>query len=281
MVVIKVDAVQPITALTIAGSDSGGGAGIQADLRTFSAFGVHGTCAITAITAQNTLSVSAVLAVDPELVVAQVEAVVADFAVAAVKTGMLARPGTVERVAELARRGVLPHLVVDPVLVSSTGQSLMESGGTEAYRDALLPFADVVTPNLREAAVLCGVDVGDVKDLEDMVGLAQTLLSFGPRYVLVKGGHYARSSVTENRAPDILMGGGEVVILDAVRIDTINDHGTGCSLAAAICAGLGLGRSLPEATRDAKSFVLSALEGAAAWRLGHGHGPIDHLGWNA
>jgi hydroxymethylpyrimidine kinase/phosphomethylpyrimidine kinase len=273
--------VQPITALTIAGSDSGGGAGIQADLRPFSAFGVHGTCAITAITAQNTLSVSAVLAVDPELVVAQVEAVVADFAVAAAKTGMLARPETVVRVAELARRGVLPHLVVDPVLVSSTGQSLMESGGAEAYRDALLPFADVVTPNLREAAVLCGVDVGDVNDLEDMVSLAQTLLSFGPRYVLVKGGHYSRSSVTKNRAPDILMGGGEVMILDAVRIDTINDHGTGCSLAAAICAGLGLGRSLPEATRDAKSFVLSALEGAAAWHLGHGHGPIDHLGWNA
>lgn len=271
----------PLTALTIAGSDSGGGAGIQADLRTFSAFEVHGTCALTAVTAQNTRSVSAVLALDPELVLAQIRAVVEDFTVAAVKTGMLAQPRTIERVAELARDGLLPHLVVDPVMVSSTGHSLVQSGGAEAYRDALLPFAEVVTPNLREAAVLCGVDVSDVKDLEDMITLAQTIRSFGPRFVLVKGGHFARSSVTESRAPDVLLGDGEVVVLDAARVETTNDHGTGCSLSAAICAGLGLGRSVPEATRDAKSFVLSALEGAVAWRLGQGHGPIDLLGWNA
>jgi hydroxymethylpyrimidine/phosphomethylpyrimidine kinase len=271
--------VQPITALTIAGSDSGGGAGIQADLRTFAAFEVHGTCAITAITAQNTLRVSAVLALDPDLVAAQVEAVVTDFAVMAVKTGMLAQASTVERVAELAQRGLLPHLVVDPVMVSSTGQILMEEGAAEAYRDALLSHAEVVTPNLREAAVLCGVDVGDVKNVDDMIELAHTLLSYGPRFVLVKGGHFEQSSL-EQRSPDILAGEGEITLFDAARVRTANDHGTGCSLSAALCAGLGLGRSLPEATRDAKSFVLAALEGAASWHLGQGHGPIDHLGWN-
>lgn len=271
---------QPITALTIAGSDSGGGAGLQADLRTFSAFEVHGTCAVTAVTAQNTLAVNAVLALDPELVAAQVEAVVGDFAVMAVKTGMLAQPSTVLRVAELARSGLLPRLVVDPVLVSTTGSILMQDGGAEAYRDALLAYAHVVTPNLREAAVLCGVDVRDVTNLEDMVDLAHTLLALGPAYVLVKGGHYAQSSLGDQRAPDVLVGEGEVTVFDAARINTLNDHGTGCSLSAAICAGLGLGRSLPDATRDAKSFVLSALRGAASWHLGQGRGPIDHLGWN-
>ena len=271
---------QPLTALTIAGSDSGGGAGIQADLRTFSAFEVHGTCAITAITAQNTLGVTAVLALDPDLVAAQVNAVVSDFNVVAVKTGMLAQPSTVVRVADMARGGLLPHLVVDPVLVSSSGHRLMQDGGAEAYREALLPFAHVVTPNLHEAAVLCDVDVNDVTSLEDMVNLAYTLLALGPNYVLVKGGHFALSSVTQERAPDVLVGNGDVTIFDAARVDTVNDHGTGCSLSAALCAGLGLGRSMPDATRDAKSYVLAALNGAAAWRLGAGRGPIDHLGWN-
>ena len=277
--IIKVETVQPLTALTIAGSDSGGGAGIQADLRTFSAFEMHGTCAITAITAQNTLGVGAVLALDPDLVVAQVESVVNDFAVVAVKTGMLAQPSTVVRVAELARRGLFPYLVVDPVLVSTSGQTLMADGGAETYREALLPLAYVVTPNIREAAVLCDVDVHDVTNLEDMVSLAQTLLAMGPQYVLVKGGHFARSSLGE-RTPDVLVGNDEVTVFDAARVDTNNDHGTGCSLSAALCAGLGLGRSLPDATRDAKSFVLSALNGARTWQLGQGRGPIDHLGWN-
>ena len=271
---------EPIVALTIAGSDSGGGAGIQADLRTFAAFEVHGTCAITAVTAQNTLGVSDVLAVDPGLVEAQVRAVVEDFAVTAVKTGMLARPATVERVAELAREGLLPHLVVDPVLVSSTGHALMDAGGARAYRESLLPYATVATPNLREACVLSGVDVRDVTTYDDMVALATTLLAFGPTNVLVKGGHFAESTLTERRAPDILVGAGDVVVYDAERVSTSNDHGTGCSLSAAICAGLGLGRSLQDATRDAKSFVLAALLGGASWRLGAGHGPIDHLGWN-
>jgi len=271
--------VQPLTVLTIAGSDSGGGAGIQADLRTFCAFEVHATTALTAVTAQNTLGVSAIQNIDPDVVVDQVLSVVADFEVSAVKTGMLAQPRTVERVAELARDGLLPHLVVDPVLVSTSGHALMDVGGVEAYRDALLAHAEVVTPNLREAAMLCDVDVKDVTSHDDMVELARRLLAFGPTWALVKGGHVPDRALTESRAPDILVHGEDVFIFDAARVATSNDHGTGCSLSAAICAGLALGRSVPDAARDAKSFVLAALTSAADWKLGRGRGPIDHLGW--
>jgi hydroxymethylpyrimidine/phosphomethylpyrimidine kinase len=271
--------VQPITVLTIAGSDSGGGAGIQADLRTFCAFELHATTAVTAVTAQNTVGVTSVQNIDPHVVVAQILSVVADFDVAAVKTGMLAQAATVEKVAELAGEGLLPHLVVDPVLVSSTGHPLMDAGGVDAYRDALLRFAEVVTPNLREAAMLCGVDVRDVKSHDDMAVLARQILGFGPTWALVKGGHFAEDSLTESRAPDILVHDDDVFIFDAARVETTNDHGTGCSLSAATCAGLALGRTVPDAARDAKSFVLAALTSAADWKLGQGHGPIDHLGW--
>jgi hydroxymethylpyrimidine kinase/phosphomethylpyrimidine kinase len=272
--------VQPLTVLTIAGSDSGGGAGIQADLRTLSAFALHATTAITAVTAQNTLGVDAVATIDPDMVIAQVHSVITDFEVAAVKTGMLASPSTVKRVAGVARQGLLPHLVVDPVLVSSSGHELMSDGGVEAYRETLLAYAEVVTPNLREASLLCDVDVRDIRNHDDMVALARTILAFGPTFVLVKGGHFAQGSPTETRAPDVLVGGDDVFIFDAARVATRNDHGTGCSLSAAIAAGLALGRSVPDATRDAKSFVLAALTSAANWTLGSGHGPIDHLGWD-
>lgn len=270
---------QPVTALTIAGSDSGGGAGIQADLRTFSAFQVHGTCAVTALTAQNTLGVTRVCNTEPSMVVDQARAVLDDFEVVAVKTGMLAQPSTVEAVADLARAGELLNLVVDPVLVSSSGHDLMAGGGALAYREALVPYALLVTPNLREAAVLCDIDVRDVKDIDDMVRLGQMLLAFGAQSVLVKGGHFIESGAMSHHAPDILLHGDDVEIFDAARVTTRNDHGTGCSLSAAIAAGLGLERSLHDATRDAKAFVLSALQGAASWNLGRGHGPIDHLGW--
>ncbi len=270
----------PITALTIAGSDSGGGAGIQADLRTFSAFEVHGTCAITAVTAQNTVAVTAVELLEPSVVEAQILTVLDDFNVAAVKTGMLGQASTVESIASLAREGRFTNLVVDPVLVSSTGHRLMASGGVEAYRDALLPFATIVTPNLAEAAVLCDVELRDVTTYDHMLDLGRQLLQLGPQYVLVKGGHFAAATLTERRAPDILVHGDSVVLFDAPRVLTSNDHGTGCSLSAAIAAGLGLGRGVEDATRDAKSFVLAALTSAASWRLGQGRGPIDHLGWN-
>jgi hydroxymethylpyrimidine/phosphomethylpyrimidine kinase len=271
--------VQPLTVLTIAGSDSGGGAGIQADLRTFCAFEVHATTALTAVTAQNTLGVTSIQNIDSDVVEAQVLSVTTDFDVSAVKTGMLAQPKTVEKVAQLARDGLLPHLVVDPVLVSSTGHALMDDGGVDAYRDALLAHAEVITPNLREAAILCGVDVNDVKSHDDMVALARQLLAFGPTWALVKGGHFAERASTQSRAPDILIHGDDVFIFDAARVATSNDHGTGCSLSAALCAGLAFGRSVPDAARDAKSFVLAALTSAVEWKLGHGRGPIDHLGW--
>lgn len=270
---------QPITSLSIAGSDSGGGAGIQADLRTFSAFSVHGTTALTAVTAQNTIGVTGVVTIEADMVIAQVMSVVEDFDVRSVKTGMLATAPIVEAVARLARDGRLPHLVVDPVLVSTTGHLLMQEGGVAAYREALVPLATIVTPNLREAAVLCGIDVRDVATVDDMIELASTILGLGPSYVLVKGGHFVVPTSDDAHAPDVLVHRDGVVVFDAPHVETCNDHGTGCSLSAAIAAGLGLGRDVPDAVRDAKSFVLAALTGAATWQLGHGRGPIDHLGW--
>jgi hydroxymethylpyrimidine/phosphomethylpyrimidine kinase len=265
--------------LTIAGSDSSGGAGIEADLRTFAALGVLGAVALTAITAQNTTTVSAVLAVEPEMVVEQVRAVTNDLEVAAVKTGMLARPATVAAVAGLAARGILPRLVVDPVLVSSTGHPLMEVGGIDAYRDLLLPHAAVATPNLREAALLCGIDVDELSSIEQMAAAGAMIRSLGARAVLVKGGHLLDGGATALRAPDVLVSEDGVVLLDAVRIETGNDHGTGCSLASAIAVGLAGGLAVEAAVRRAKAFVHEALQGAATWRVGSGHGPIDHLGW--
>lgn len=266
--------------MTIAGSDSGGGAGIQADLRTFAALGVHGTSAITAITAQNTVGVTAVCALESEMVAAQVDAVVSDMQVRAVKTGMLARPHTIRQVAKIAATGKLPNLVVDPVLVSSTGHALMEAGGAEAYRQDLLQFATVATPNLREAAVLADVDIREITTIDAMRELAHAILAFGPKFVVIKGGHFAEGAVTERLAPDLLVSKDAEIVLDAERVVTQNDHGTGCSMAAAIAAGLGLGLDVSTAVSEAKQFVLRGLRGGAQWRLGAGHGPIDHMGWN-
>lgn len=247
-------------------------------MRSLNAFGVFATTAVTAITAQNTQGVRHVVTLSPDDVEAQVRAVVEDFDVRAVKTGMLASPAVVERIGELAREGLLPHLVVDPVLVATSGDSLMAEGGVRAYREALLPYAEVVTPNLHEALALCNVELDDVQDIDDLADLARSIVAMGPSHALVKGGHFARSPQV-SRAPDVLASVGELIVFDAERVDTINDHGTGCSLSSAIAAGLALGRNVPDATRDAKSFVLAALQGAATWRLGRGRGPIDHLGW--
>jgi len=279
--IVRVARVTPRTVLTIAGSDSSGGAGIEADLRTFAALGVHGAAAVTAVTAQNTVGVTAVLAVEPEMVRAQVEAVAQDLSIAAVKTGMLARPATVREVARLAREGSLPNLVVDPVLVSSTGHQLMEDGGVAAYRDDLFAHADVVTPNLRETALLLGADVASLATIEAMVAAAERLRATGAACVVVKGGHLLGGTATESRAPDVVVTDRGATTLDGPRVATRNDHGTGCSLAAAIAVGLAEGLDVLDAVRRAKSFVTKALEGAATWTLGEGHGPIDHLGWGA
>jgi hydroxymethylpyrimidine/phosphomethylpyrimidine kinase len=270
--------VTPRVVLTIAGSDSGGGAGLQADLRTFAALGVHGAVAVSAVTAQSSVAVTAVLAVEAAMVREQVLCVTGDLELAAAKTGMLARPATVLEVARLADDGRLPRLVVDPVLVSSTGHLLMEDGGVEAYRDALFAHAAVITPNLREAAVLLGVDVASLASTSAMADAATALRATGARCVVVKGGHLLEGAAAE-RAPDVVASDEGVTTLDGPRIATRNDHGTGCSLSAAIAVGLAEGRDALDAVVRAKAFVAAGLTGSSSWRLGAGHGPIDHLGW--
>jgi hydroxymethylpyrimidine/phosphomethylpyrimidine kinase len=265
----------PPTALTIAGSDSGGGAGAQADLKTFAALHVHGTCALTAVTAQNTAEVRGVVALEPAFVRQQVETVLDDFAVASVKTGMLATAAIVAEVAALAAEGRLPQLVVDPVLVSSTGHRLVEPEGIEAYLELLVPHALVVTPNLREAAILSGTDVASLAALGARRAVAEQLRARGARYVVVKGGHLSES------AEDVVAGPDGIVVLPGQRVVTGNDHGTGCSLSAAMAAHLARGVPVADAIAEAKAFVARALAGGAGWRLGSGHGPLDHFGWSA
>jgi hydroxymethylpyrimidine/phosphomethylpyrimidine kinase len=263
----------PPVALTIAGSDSGGGAGIQADLKTFAACGVYGASAITALTAQNTRGVWGVHTVPVDFVRAQVEAVLDDLAVAATKTGMLATPDVVAAVAELAEQGRLPHLVVDPVMVASSGDRLLEQAAEDLYRDALLPHAAVVTPNLHEAAVLLGEEITTLAAQHEA---ARALGRFCPGVVVVKGGH--RTKGTEHVAIDVVWDGHTTTELSAPRVDTMNNHGTGCTFSAAIAAALASGATHGEAVERAKAFVTRAISDAADWRLGGGHGPLDHFG---
>ncbi|CAA9337456.1 MAG: Hydroxymethylpyrimidine phosphate kinase ThiD [uncultured Frankineae bacterium] len=264
----------PPVALTVAGSDSSGGAGIQADLKTFAALGVFGASAITALTAQNTTGVRDVHGVPVANVVAQVEAVLDDLDVRAVKTGMLATAEVVRAVAGLADR--LPHLVVDPVMVASSGARLLEASAERAYVDALLPRAAVLTPNLHEAQVLLGAPI---TTLDEQREAARALGELGPRAVLVKGGHTVAGAGDE--AVDVLWDGERLLELRAPRVAGTNDHGTGCSLASAIAAGLAKGDDLVTAVASAKAYVARALAGGATWRLGRGHGPLDHFGWSS
>jgi hydroxymethylpyrimidine/phosphomethylpyrimidine kinase len=253
-------------ALTIAGSDSGGGAGIQADLRTFAAHRVHGTSALSAITAQNSLGVSAWVALEPRMVVAQLEAVATDMPLAAAKTGMLANAAIVAAVAEaVARLGIAP-LVVDPVMVAKSGDRLLDPAAERAYVERLLPLAAIVTPNLKEAEVLLGRPVVDVAGMRSA---ARDLAALGARAVLVKGGGLAGPAV------DVLFDGETLVELHAPRIDTPNTHGTGCTLSAAICARLALGAPLLDAVRGAKDYLSAALR--SSYAVGRGRGIPDHL----
>jgi len=253
-------------ALTIAGSDSGGGAGIQADLRTFAAHGLHGACAITAVTAQNTVAVVDYVALEPRMVVAQIDAVASDMPVAAVKTGMLANRAIVEAVAEAVGRLRLPHVVVDPVIVAKSGDRLLDSAAEAAYRERLFALAEVVTPNLPETEALLA---RPVRTLEAMKQAARDLHALGPRAVVVKGGHLQGHPV------DVFFDGQRIEELRAPRIDTRNTHGTGCTLSAAIAARLALGQEPLEAVRGAKAYLTEALRGA--YTLGRGAGPVDHL----
>jgi hydroxymethylpyrimidine/phosphomethylpyrimidine kinase len=253
-------------ALTIAGSDSGGGAGIQADLKTFHQFGVFGTTAIVALTAQNTLGVRAVEVVSEAMVSAQLAALAEDLAPAALKTGMLADVGIVRLVSQAIRERGWAPLVVDPVMVSTSGHRLLTLEAEEVVRESLLPLAAVVTPNLDEAAILTGRAVHDVASMERA---GKTLLSFGAGAALVKGGH-----LTGDQLTDVLVTPGGIRRFTRPRLDTSSTHGTGCTLSAAITAGLALGRDLETAVDAALDYVHRAIAGAPG--LGGGHGPLDH-----
>jgi hydroxymethylpyrimidine/phosphomethylpyrimidine kinase len=264
----------PVVALSIAGSDSGGAAGIQADLKTFAALGVFGTTAITALTAQSTTEVRGVHAVPAGFVVAQIEAVLDDLDVRAVKTGMLANAETVGAVADLAAAGRLSNLVVDPVMVASSGARLLDAEAERVYVERLLPHARVVTPNLLEAGALLGREITTLDDQRDA---ARELAEGGAEVVVVKGGHAVGD--TPGHAVDVVAIDGAVRELRSPRVDTANNHGSGCSFASAVAAGLALGQAPDVAIASAKDFVHRAITGGARWELGAGHGPLDHLGW--
>lgn len=251
--------------VTIAGSDSGGGAGIQADLKTFLAHGVFGASVLTAITAQNTCVVTAALPLPPELIEAQFRAIWADFPVGAAKTGMLADAERVRLVARLLREANVPVLVVDPVMVAKSGARLLEPEAVDAVRRELLPLATVVTPNAPEAEALTGVRVTDLGSAE---AAGRRLLELGARAAVVKGGHFGRD------AADVVVTKEGVDVVMAPRLESRNTHGTGCTFAAALAARLAWGESLEEAVRGAKAYVRAAM--AAGLPLGSGARPLDH-----
>jgi hydroxymethylpyrimidine/phosphomethylpyrimidine kinase len=260
----------PAIAMTIAGSDPSGGAGIQADLKTFTALGVYGASVITALTAQNTMGVTGVMTVPVNFIEAQFEAVARDLNIAAIKTGMLANAETVLAVARLLRHAAPPALVVDPVMVATSGDPLVADDAVSALRTELMPLADIVTPNLPEAGRLLGQL--EAQTLSEMRDQAAALLKLGCRAVLLKGGHGQGGE-----AVDVLAWRGGMTELSKPRIETRNTHGTGCTLAAAITAGLAKGRPLNIAVEEAKDFVWQALRSGAAHKIGGGAGPIDHL----
>ena len=271
----------PPVALTIAGSDSGGGAGIQADLKTFTAFRVYGASALTAVTAQNTLGVTDALALPAALVLAQIAAVRSDFDVAATKIGMLADVALVTAVAQAVRAAGLGAVVLDPVMVSKSGHPLLSPDAVTALRTLLLPLVDVLTPNLPEAAALLGCEERALVAPAARRDAARALAALGPRCVVVKGGHGALDS--DGFARDVWYDGDRFGELVSPRIETPHTHGTGCTFSSAVAAGLARGWALTAALAAAKAYVATAI--AAAPGLGHGHGPIQHLlpdaGWEA
>ena len=253
-------------ALTIAGSDSGGGAGIQADLKTFAALGVHGTSAITAITAQNTVDVTDILELPPHLIRAQIDTVLSDLEVAAAKTGMLSSAEIITAVADAITDHRIERLVVDPVMVAKGGAKLLRDEAVAALRSRLLPIALVITPNLPEAEVLLG---RRIESLESRRAAARELRALGPRVVIVKGGH------AEGDAVDVYFDGDQMTELSSPRIESANTHGSGCAFSAAIAAGLAKGLTPLEATRQAKEFITRAIE--FGLEIGHGHGPVNPM----
>ena len=253
-------------AMTIAGSDSGGGAGIQADLKTFAALGVYGTSVLTAITAQNTTGVFDVLELPTTLIGSQIDAVVSDIGTDAVKTGMLSSSAIIQAVAEKIREHGLTSLVVDPVMVAKGGDRLLHEEAVGALRDYLVPLAMVVTPNAPEAQVLTG---RAVETLDGARAAAREIVAMGAQAAVVKGGHL------EGPPTDVLYDGGEFIELTAERIDSTSTHGTGCTFASAVAAGLARGLPLQDAVSLAKEYVTAAI--THAFPMGQGHGPLNHF----
>jgi hydroxymethylpyrimidine/phosphomethylpyrimidine kinase len=256
---------KPVRALTIAGSDSGGGAGIQADLKTFVMLGVHGMSALTALTAQNTVGVQGVHEVSPEFVREQIASVCTDIGVDAAKTGMLSSAQIVSAVADAVREFAVPNVVCDPVFVSKHGDALLRADAVDALRTKLLPQATVITPNVPEAEGLLGRPVSTREPDEDA---AKALAELGPRWVLLKGGHLSSDDAT-----DLLTDGKTVIRLESERVPTKHTHGTGCTLSAALAAGLAKGLDVPDAARQAKKFVTRAIQ--RHLDIGHGIGPVN------
>jgi hydroxymethylpyrimidine/phosphomethylpyrimidine kinase len=253
--------------LTIAGSDSGGGAGIQADLKAFAANGVYGMSAITAITAQNTEEVTDVFELPVPIIEAQIDAIFDDFDVAAVKTGMLSSPEIVTSVAKMLRPQKVVNLIVDPVMISKTGSSLLKTEAIEALKRDLVPLALVITPNIPEAAHLSGVPI---KTLADARQAAKVIHKLGCKYVLIKGGH-----LLAERGTDLLYDGRFFNVFKGEYIETPHTHGTGCTYASAIAAQLAKGKALPEAVQSAKTYITETIRHSLA--IGHGKGPTNHF----
>ena len=253
-------------AMTIAGSDSSGGAGIQADLKTFAALGVYGASALTAITAQNTVAVTAVHELPPDLIQAQIDAVVTDIGVDAVKTGMLSSAAIVVAVAESLQKHAIANIVVDPVMIAKSGDALLRSDAVDALRAHLLPLATVVTPNIPEAETLTGLSLQTAAAIRQA---AEQIVEMGAGSVVIKGGHRAGPAI------DLFYDGIEFQEFTAPRIDTKNTHGTGCTFAAAIAAGLAQGNTLPAAVAQAKDYVTAAIR--HSYPIGQGHGPLHHF----
>lgn len=254
--------------LTIAGSDSSGGAGIQADLKTFAALGAYGMSCICALTAQNTKGVTMVENASPAMVKAQLEAVYDDIRPDGVKTGMLSTPDLVETVADFIQAHTGPALVVDPVMVATSGDVLLEEAAIRTYKEKLIPLATVITPNIPEAEVLSGMEIHTLSDMEEA---ARKLSDFGCGAVLVKGGHRVEE------AHDILWDGKEIYHFEAEKVDSENTHGTGCTLSSALAVMLAKGYALPEAVAKAKAYITGAIKSAKDKKVGHGHGPVDHF----
>ena len=257
-------------ALTIAGSDSSGGAGIQADLKTFAALGVYGASVITALTAQNTTGVSGIHQVPAEFVTAQIDAVFSDLAVGAVKIGMVAQPASIDAIVAGLMRWSPKHIVLDPVMVATSGDRLLAAEAVEALRTKLIPLASVITPNLPEAAALLDEPVAVSEAAVEDQG--KRLLALGCRAVLIKGGHGQGAEST-----DYLIDANGIIVLAAPRIATKNTHGTGCSLSSATAAGLAKGENMETAIRNAKAWISAAISAADRFSVGHGHGPVHHF----